>query len=242
MISFSTTGAIKDITNFSVDNFSGELPSSNYILTISDYNFYLKYGEKFIDSSISVGHTNTHLHVINPDGDIIERDGLTVTTSTLEVNDEYKARIASQRIFIWRNLLEKAPYAFWSFDIDGIFNSSFDFDCDGIGLYLRDDLADTIMLAQMKNEPDKGWDLHGNQTYCAIFYISPENVGYLDSVISDLHMSEMKWCVDQGSLYRAYAKCKKKYTFFQPEGRSINSTKWQTPHLYKFYHYGKGTE
>tara|TARA_Y100001938_G_C7967994_1_gene367841 strand:- start:72 stop:779 length:708 start_codon:yes stop_codon:yes gene_type:complete len=235
-LKFNAVGFKEDC--FSVYNFQGSLPTGEFILSVSDYNYFLKYYKIFIDSALKTSN-RVHLHILNPIEKIdVDNSLVTITTSYYPFNN--KSLVAAYRFVIFREILSMVDYSMWQFDIDGYFNKEISFDFDSIGLILRtkEDFGDIFNRNYIND-----WDPDWWRVYCAAVFIKPEHIGFLDFVIDELKNSEIKWAMDQGALYRTYFKTQDQFNFFQISSNYINMwSDFENQHKYSFYHYGKGKD
>ena len=179
----------------------GEVPQGQVFFAACDANYFKKFAPAFVSSISSNSSTNIHIHVINPDDEVLALacylnsrvpQHVTYTFEDADLSqynsEQKRALYASLRFLVAPFLLSYADQLL-ILDIDCMVMQNFEFPAMPVGYFPREPLPGTV-----------GWEAEGTKCAAGCVFLDKSAMNIATAISETLSGLETKWFNDQIAL------------------------------------------
>jgi len=179
----------------------GEVPQGQVFFAACDANYFKKFAPAFVSSISSNSSTNIHIHVINPDDEVLAlacylnsrvSQHVTYTFEDVDLSqyssEQKRALYASLRFLVAPFLLSYADQLL-ILDIDCMVMQNFEFPAMPVGYFPREPLPGTV-----------GWEAEGTKCAAGCVFLDKSAMNVATAISETLSGLETKWFNDQIAL------------------------------------------
>lgn len=179
----------------------GEVPQGQVFFAACDANYFKKFAPAFVSSISSNSSTNIHIHVINPDDEVLALacylnsrvpQHVTYTFEDADLSqynsEQKRALYASLRFLVAPFLLSYADQLL-ILDIDCMVMQNFEFPANPVGYFPREPLPGTV-----------GWEAEGTKCAAGCVFLDKSAMNIATAISETLSGLETKWFNDQIAL------------------------------------------
>ena len=179
----------------------GEVPQGQVFFAACDANYFKKFAPAFVSSISSNSSTNIHIHVINPDDEVLAlacylnsrvSQHVTYTFEDADLSqyssEQKRALYASLRFLVAPFLLSYADQLL-ILDIDCMVMQNFEFPAMPVGYFPREPLPGTV-----------GWEAEGTKCAAGCVFLDKSAMNIATAISETLSGLETKWFNDQIAL------------------------------------------
>ena len=179
----------------------GEVPQGQVFFAACDANYFKRFAPAFVSSISSNSSTNIHIHVINPDDEVLAlacylnsrvSQHVTYTFEDADLSqyssEQKRALYASLRFLVAPFLLSYADQLL-ILDIDCMVMQNFEFPAMPVGYFPREPLPGTV-----------GWEAEGTKCAAGCVFLDKSAMNIATAISETLSGLETKWFNDQIAL------------------------------------------